>query len=1301
MAEKVRKKNKENAGGKKNKSGNGMVKTTFREIRSSFGRFFAIFAIIALGVGFFAGLKVTKSAMTATVENYLDEHGFFDLRLLSTLGFEQEDVDLFAAEQDVEAAEGGLSFDIMYRTEDGSQGVVRTYSLTQSLNTVKLLAGRLPSQSDECVADSAMFGEDAIGSILYLSEDNTEEDSGHFAHDAYKIVGIVQSPLYLQYERGNTSLGNGRLNGFVCLLPEGYDADYYTEVYVKFRQDNALYSDEYKDLIAEETGVWETLTAGAADRRYREIVADAEGELADAEKELTDKRAEGEEELADAEGELADARGQLADGEREIEDAKKEISDNEATLRETEEELADARAQIKEKETELADGEAQIKEKEAELADAEAQIAEKEAELADGEAQIAEKEKELADGEAELAAAEEEAAAGEAQLVAAEEELAAGEAQLMAAEEELAAGEAQIAEKEAELAGGEAQLADAERQWREGRDELESAQKEVDEGKAQLSAGRQQISEEKEKLQAMADAGYLTAEQLQAALAALEEGEKELDTRETQLNEAENRIAQGLKGLSESWAQIQEKGKELEAGRAALDGAKQEIADGYAELAEARGELEGGNKELAEGWAELEAGNAELAEARKELEDGRRALAEARAELEDGRRALIEARAEVEDGRRALMEARAEVEDGRRALIEAQAEVADGEKKVREGWQELDKAKADVLQGEEELADARKELADGEREYEDALLEFREKIGDAETELADAREKLKEVEKPDIYVLGRDTNVGYVCFENDSNIVEGIANIFPVFFFLVAALVCITTMNRMVEEQRTQIGVLKALGYGETTIMSKYMIYSGLAALAGGVFGFLFGTWGFPKVIWFAYGIMYRADPVFYVFDWKLAAISLAVSLLCSIGTTWLSCRVELREPAAVLMRPKAPKAGKRIFLERIPFLWGRLGFLRKVSLRNIFRYKKRLFMMVLGISGCTALLLTGFGIEDSIADVAQRQFQEIQIYDIGVVLKESADGEFTDRLDEISAEYGIETYAPVMEKTFDLVSAEGVKSVYLVTGTAESMTDFLNMHTVDGEEIPYPKTGEAVISNKIADVYHIEAGDTITLRDEDMNTLTLTVSAVYENYIYNYVQISEETWRQLMGGEPERKTVYVNLAETADAHGLAAALMGFEQVASVTVNADTMERVNNMMASLDLIVVVVVLCAAGLAFIVLYNLTNINITERIREIATIKVLGFYKKETASYVFRENTLLTVLGAVLGLLLGRFLHSFVMSQIQVDLISFDVYIKPVSYVYSIVLTLVFTFLVNRAMGGKLEKISMTESLKSVD
>ncbi len=1313
----------------KNRSRNGMIKTTFREIRSSFGRFFAIFAIIALGVGFFAGLKVTKGAITDTVEGYLDKHGFYDLRLLSTLGFEQEDVDFFAAREDVEAAEGGLSFDVIYRTEDGNQGVARTYSLTEKLNTVKLVAGRLPSQSNECVADSAIFGEGSIGSTLYISEDNAEEDKEHFAHDAYKIVGIVQSPLYLQYERGNTSLGNGRLDGFLCLRQDGYDADYYTDVYVKFNQENALYSEGYKELIKGKTGSWENYADTAADRRYEEILTEAEGELAEAEGELADARAEGEEELADAAAKLADARRKLADGEKELADGKKEIAENEAILKEKEQELADARKEIEQAEAELADGEAQLAEKEAELADGrtriaeaeaelaegEAEFAQGEAELADGEAQLKEKEQELADGEAELARGEAELADGEAELTEAEAELADGEAQIEQKERELADAEAKLTEREQELADGEARLAEAGKQWEAGKSRLEDVRKEVDAGKAQLDAGRQQLSEEREKLKEMAAAGYVTAEQYQAGMAELEAGEKELDAREAQLKEAEVEVDQGFQELSASREQLEAKGKELEAGHAALAGARQQLADGRAVLEASKAELEAGAAEIAAGWGEIAAGRAELAaaekeleegriklaDARKELEDGRRELEDAAKELENGRRELADARKELEDGRGQLADARKELEDGRRELEDARTQVADGEKQIEEGWQELAKAVEDVRQGEAELADARKELADGEKEYEDALREFQEKTGDAETELADAREELEDLEEPDTYVLGRDTNIGYVCFESDSNIVEGIANIFPIFFFLVAALVCITTMNRMVEEQRTQIGVLKALGYGEAAVMSKYLAYSGLAALGGCVFGFLLGTWGFPKVIWYAYGIMYRAEPVSYVFDWKLAVISLAVSLLCSMGTTWLSCRVELKEPAAVLMRPKAPKAGKRILLEKIPFLWSRLGFLRKVSLRNIFRYKKRLFMMVVGISGCTALLVTGFGIEDSIGDVAKMQFHEIQIYDIGVTLKDGAYESFGDKLENIADRYGIEAFAPVTETTFDLVAQGGVKPVYLVAGTADTMPEFLDMHTVDGKDVPYPGVGEAVISNKLADVYHIAVGDTITLRDDDMKTLALTVSAVYENYINNYVQISEETWRQGMGSEPEKNTVYINMSDTADAHGLSAALMGFGEVANVTVNADTMDRVNNMMASLDLIVLVVVLCAAGLAFIVLYNLTNINITERVREIATIKVLGFYKKETASYVFRENILLTLLGGALGLLLGRFLHSFVMSQIQVDLISFDVYIRPVSYGYSILLTLVFTILVNLFMGGKLEKISMTESLKSVD
>ncbi len=1112
-------------------------KSTFREIWSSLGRFMAIFAIIALGVGFFAGLTVTKEAMLVTVKEYLNQHAFYDFCLISTLGFDEESAEQL--KDAAAAAEGAVSFDVLYHFGDGGQGVIKAYSITEHVNTLKLLSGRMPQAGNECLVDSKLLEASALGSLLYLSEENEEEDLEHFANTAYTIVGIVQSPLYLQYERGNTSLGTGRLDGFVYLPRDGFDVDYDTEIYVWFDQEYDLYSQEYTDFIEEQEEIWEALTETTANKRYQDILDEAEEKLADAETELADKRAEGEAELADAAETLADAREKIAEGEQALEDAKDELAEGEQTLKEKEQELADARITIAEKEKELADA------------------------------------------------------------------------------------QETIAEKESELKNGERELADGKAQCEQGDRELEAGRQELASSQATLTMQEEQLAEQKAGLQAAAAAGLISEQELAAGLGAIAQGE-------------------------------------------------QAIAAYQAQLDQARQVLEEGERELSEAWEEI-------LRAEREIEEGREVLADARQELSEGQKALEDAKQEIAEGEKAIEDAKRDIADGQETLKEKEAE----------------------------LADAKQEYADGEQEYADALKEFEEKIGEAEAELADAREELSELEAPDTYVLGRETNVGYVCFESDSDIVAGIANIFPLFFFLVAALVCITTMNRMVEEQRTQIGVLKALGYGEAAIMSKYMTYSGLAAVAGCIVGYFAGTWGFPKVVWFGYGIMYQAEPIQYLFDWKLAVISMAVSLLCSIGTTWLSCRVELAQVAAALMRPKAPKAGKRVLLERIPFLWKRLRFLQKVSLRNIFRYKKRLFMMVLGISGCTALLVTGFGIKDSIADVAQMQFQEIQIFDLSTSFQDRADDELLQALDELLEGWN-GSYTCVMEKNMDFVWENGAKSVILVTGTAQEMPEFIDFHTEDGEQIAYPGTGEAVISNKLAKVYHIQVGDRITLRDEDMNSLTVTVSGVYENYIYDYVHISEETWRELMQEEPERKTAYLKLAGNREGiptvdevHGLSAALMQLEQVVNVTVNADTMDRIGNMMASLDIIVLVVILCAAGLAFIVLYNLTNINITERVREIATIKVLGFYKKETASYVFRENILLTVLGTAVGLGLGHFLHRLVMNEIQVDLMNFEAYVKPVSYCYSTVLTIAFAWFVDKVMERKLEGINMTESLKSVD
>ena len=712
-----------------------------------------------------------------------------------------------------------------------------------------------------------------------------------------------------------------------------------------------------------------------------------------------------------------------------------------------------------------------------------------------------------------------------------------------------------------------------------------------------------------------------------------------------------------------------------------------QLQEGRARLAQERARVEAGRAAIAEGWSAVAAYEQILQEGQEQIDRGNDDLAAGWEELKAGEQELA---------------------DGRAALEDAREQLADGKKQLADAEEEIEEAEQTIADKERELADGKAEYADGLAEYEEGVEEFDEKIADAQGRLDDAEQEIADLEEPDSYLLGRDTNVGYVCFENDSSIVEGIANIFPVFFFLVAALVCITTMNRMVEEQRTQIGVLKALGYREGVIMSKYMFYSGSAAVIGCIIGYAGGTWLFPRVIWTAYGIMYRVDTLVYVFDWKLAVISLIVSVFCSVGTTWLSCRMELKEVAAQLMRPKSPKAGKRVFLEYLPFIWKRLGFLRKVSIRNIFRYKKRLVMMVMGISGCTALLVTGFGIKDSIADVAVQQFEEIQTYDLNVLFSEDISEQMLEKMNRLlesagtGSESGTVQYAAVYETTFDLVTADGRKSVNLLAFDGETdMMPFLDLHTVDKEQIAFPAAGELVITDKIAKDFGVKVGDTVTLQNEDMQTITAEVSGINQNFIYNYVYVSSETYREQTGEEAGFRNLYLNIPEGVDVHMIAASLMKWEEVANVTVNADTMDRFSSMMRSLDLIVVFVIACAAGLAFIVLYNLTNINITERIREIATIKVLGFHKRETASYVFRENMVLAAMGIVAGLPLGHLLHLFVMNEIHIDMIAFDIRVRPVSYLYSVILTYLFAWLVNLLMGGKLEKISMTESLKSVD
>ena len=1310
--------------------GSGMWKTTIREIKGSFGRYAAILAIVMLGVGLFSGLKATTPAMIITENDYLEDQNFFDFRLLSTIGFEEEDVEELAQAEEIAEAEGAVSADAICTFGDGgNESVYKFHTVPAEINRVVLVAGRMPESADECLLDSAVYGEDAIGTRITVTENNGEDTLEMFRDRTFTAVGIVRSPYYINFERGTASIGDGKITAFIYVSKEAFDCDYLTEIYVTLEQKYDVYTDEYEDYIDSFQDEMENRARKLVQDRYEGIVEDAWEKIDDAQAELEEKTADAERELADVwqeildgEQELLDGEQELSDGEREIADGKKEIADHEQEILDAERELSEGEREIQEKEAEIGDADEEIRFHEWEVFDNEIKLAgardeleqgrelldEKEAMLLQAEKELLETETELAGQEAELEEQEKALAQQEAVMEEQEAALSQQDGILSAQEEALSGQETELAEKEAELARQEEALSGQET-------ELAAREAELASQEAGLMAQEGELNGRKEELEQAYAMQAISREQYEEGMGQVQAGMEQLAEGMAQLQAGKEQLQAGKEQVQAAWGQLQAGKEQLQAGREQLaegkaqtEAGKEQLQAGKEQLAAGKEQLEAGKAQIQDGLDRLRAGLSQIQDGKGEIQDGKEQIADGRDKIARNEDLLVSAEGELEAGKGEVEKARNELEDGKAELEKAKTELADGRAEMADGKEELARAKTDLEnartkleEGKADLEEGKTELADAKVEYWDAKAEFEEEVADARQKIRDAQEELADLEEPEDYVLTRNTNVGYACYESDSNIVAAIANVFPVFFFLVAALICMTTMNRMVEEQRTQIGVLKALGYRNGAIMGKYLFYAGSAAAIGAAVGCLGGTWLFPKVIWLGYSIMYSMGDIDYFFDVRLSVIALAAALLCSMGAAWLSCRYELYSVPASLIRPKAPKSGKRIFLERITFIWKRMKFLHKVSVRNIVRYKKRFLMMVLGISGCTALLVTGFGIRDSVADVADMQYGEVQIYDIGITF---SDGVHKADMEQLKAESGgrLSRISCLYEQSVDLDFGGRTKSVYMEIAEDETeMGAFVKLHSKDGEEIPYPGEGEAVLTAKIAENMGIKAGDEVVLRDNGQNRLTVKVSALCENFVSNYIYVGKGTYERQMGGEPEYKTAFAAVEEGADIHEAAADIADMDNVLAVSVAEDMRQRIGSMMESMDYIVMLIIACAGSLAFIVLYNLTNINITERIREIATIKVLGFYAKETADYVFRENLVLTGIGAAAGLGLGKWLHWFVMYNVNIDMISFKTVIKPASYLWSILLTFVFALLVNGFMYFKLEKINMAEALKSIE
>ena len=1190
------------------------------------GRFVSIFFIVALGVAFYSGIRASEPSMRITADQYFDDSELMDLKVMGTMGLTKADIKAIGKVSGIEAVEGGYSKDVLCPVGDNEK-VVHMLSMEKNFNQVSVVEGRLPEKAGECLVDEDFlsYTDLKVGDTVTFHSGDGEALTDSLVTDTYKIVGIGNSPLYISFGRGSSTIGTGEISGFVVVDKSSFDMDAYTEAYVKVSgaEEKIAFTDEYNNLS---DAAKEAVSAIEEERcavRKQEIVDEANEKLADSEKTVNEKSRE----LEDAKKELESGKSKAAE---ELEKAKQQLADGEAKL-------ADAKQQIADGETQLADAKAQLNDKQAQLDSAETQYE-------SGKAQLDQKEQELADAEQVylsnyskympiITAGKEQITAGKSQIADGKKQLDEGLAPLNQLKDGLAVIEDEISQCDSGIAELQKQINDGYTLYqeyvkipKENRNEEEQAYVEKWENLNTQLGDMQERKKllENAKQEKLNQAGFATEADLEAKITSLTEQKEDLDAKETALLQQEQTLAAQEEELLSAGRQITDGKSQIAAARSQLDSAKSQITDGKAQILSA--------------WALL-----------NEKEN---------------------------------------------TLNASKAQLASGEQELADGRSEYEQA---AKEAEEQITDGQAKITDGEKQ-----------LTDAKQQIADAKAEIKKIENPKWYVQTReDALTEYQGYGDNADRMRSIGKVFPVLFFLVAALISLTTMTRMVEEQRVQIGTMKALGYGKAAIAGKYIGYALIATLGGSIFGVLIGEKILPFIIIYAYMILYKHLPAILVpYHMSYAFQASVIAVACTLIATIASCYKELAAEPAELMRPAAPKQGKRILLERIGIIWKHLNFTWKSTVRNLIRYKKRFFMTIFGIGGCMALMVVGFGLKDCIYEIVSLQYEKVQFYDAATYMSDDISEENRQQLhDYLDQNADIkETIEARMQKT-DVKSASGKKTLYLmVPSDNEKIEDFLSFHSrTNKDEVYSLKKDEVILTEKMASLLNVKVGDELTIEDEDKGDQTVTVGAICENYMSHYLYLSPEKYEELYGVPAEYNTIIYSVKDGKDdqIEKIGTKLLSMDGVLNVSYTSSIEGRLDDMLRSLNLVIVVLIVSAGMLAFVVLYNLNNINITERQRELATLKVLGFYDGEVASYVYRENILLTIIGSVVGMVLGNLLHRYIILTVEVEEAMFGRQIHWQSYLYSFLFTVAFSLFVNWVMFYKLKKIDMVESLKSVE
>lgn len=827
-----------------------------------------------------------------------------------------------------------------------------------------------------------------------------------------------------------------------------------------------------------------------------------------------------------------------------------------------------------------------------------------------------------------------------------------------------------IIEAEKEL---EEEKSKAEKELEDAEKELNDAEKQIEDGKAEIAANRSE-----------ANAKFNSAEK------ELEDAEAELSKKEEEFNTTKKQVQTQIKEYEENLSTLKQTEKQLNNANKSLNDLNNQIEDLKNALENAVSEDE--KKEIQEQIDKLniEKQKIQITISIIESELQKQGITNIKETIKTIQDGINKANEELEEGSKQLEEAREQINENKENLNDTKNST----------YYQLNIA-------ENKLSDSEKELEEGRKELEDARKEYNEKIEEAEQKLLDAKEDLKEIQRPEWYVLDREQNVGYVSYVQDTDRVASLAEVFPIVFFLVAALISLTSIARMVEEQRVQIGTLKALGYSKRQISAKYIIYASLATILGGVIGLIIGFNLLPKIVADMYSMVYSVPTVILEFNFDIALMGMSAAILCTVGATIYTCIKELRHNPATLMRPKAPKPGKRVILEKIPFIWKNLKFTSKVTARNLFRYKKRFLMTIIGVCGCTALIVAGFGLRDAIANMIPNQFGEIDKYNINISLKEDKYEEELEKLeiellekDEITETLGTNI------QSVKIIKNDNNQNIQLIVPSdVNKLEEFISLRNRKNIEEKYVLDNSGIIiSEKLANLLDIKIGDIITIENSDGDRTDVNVSKITENYLMHYIYMSPELYNEIFDTRIESNVILAKTIELSkeDENKLGKELLkDTDNISGVSFTSASEDMFTTVMDNMDTVVWILIIAAGLLALVVLYNLLNANISERIRELATIKVLGFYDREVYSYIARETIILTIIGIIIGLLGGYFLTMYILKTCELDITMFDPEVKLLSYILGIVITVFFAIIVNIVTYFSLKKIDMIESLKSVE